>query len=88
MLVFYLLAIVSLLVGTAAIYMAMIPVFPVTWLYWHYFLRFPIVYGILIFTFIWGVFQPVFPPGNLRPPPGPGNPFTEAGRDDFTCRFK
>ena len=35
MLPFYLLAIIALLVGTAAIYMALIAAFPVSWLYYH-----------------------------------------------------
>ena len=34
---FYLFAILSLAIGTAAIYMALIQSFPVQWLYFHYF---------------------------------------------------
>lgn len=51
----YILAIVNFLVGTAAIYMAMIKQFPVEWLYYHYFIRKPIVWTILIGTVIWTI---------------------------------
>lgn len=64
---FYLLAIVSLLVGTAAIYMALIEAFPVRWLYWHYFVRKPIVWGIFGLTLLWGFLQPQFPWALLGP---------------------
>ena len=50
---FYLLAIIALATGTAAIYMALIKSFPVQWLYYHYFIRKPIVWAILIGTVIW-----------------------------------
>lgn len=49
----YLLAIVALLVGTAAVYMALIRPFPVKWLYYHYFIRKPIVWAIFAGTAIW-----------------------------------
>lgn len=61
MLIFYLLAIVSLLVGTAAIYMALIEAFPVSWLYWHYFIRKPFVWTVFLGTLLWGIVQPGFP---------------------------
>jgi hypothetical protein len=50
---FYLLAIIALATGTAAIYMALIKSFPAQWLYYHYFIRKPIVWAILIGTVIW-----------------------------------
>jgi hypothetical protein len=48
-----LLAIVALLVSTAAIYMALIKPFPVQWLYYHYFLRKPIVWSIFGASLLW-----------------------------------
>ena len=42
----YLLSIIALLVGTAAIYMALLKPFPVQWLYYHYFIRKPLVWTI------------------------------------------
>ncbi|WP_189362589.1 DUF3179 domain-containing (seleno)protein [Algibacter mikhailovii] len=51
--IFYLLAILSLLIGTAAIYMALIETFPVKWLYYHYFIRKPINWTILIVILLW-----------------------------------
>src|SRR6186713_952548 len=53
MTVLYILAIVSLLVGTAAIYMALIKSFPVHWLYYHYFLRKPVVWSIFGGSLLW-----------------------------------
>ena len=50
---FYLLAIIALATATAAIYMALIKSFPVQWLYYHYFIRKPIVWAILVGTVIW-----------------------------------
>ena len=44
----YLLATVSILTGTAAVYMALLEQFPVRWLYYHYFVRKPIVWTILV----------------------------------------
>ncbi|MCB1395580.1 MAG: DUF3179 domain-containing protein [Rhodobacteraceae bacterium] len=41
--------------------MALIEVFPVSWLYYHYFLRKPVVWAILIGTLLWGLLQPAFP---------------------------
>ena len=52
---FYVLAFIALATGTAAIYMALIPLFPVQWLYYHYFIRKPIVWLILIGTIIWTI---------------------------------
>jgi len=46
MIALYLLATVALLVGTAAIYMALLRPFPVQWLYYHYFVRKPAIWAI------------------------------------------
>ncbi|QEW06658.1 DUF3179 domain-containing (seleno)protein [Nitrincola iocasae] len=46
--IFYGFAILSLVVGTAAIYMTLIQSFPVQWLYYHYFIRKPITWSILV----------------------------------------
>lgn len=67
MLVFYLLALVSLLVGTAAIYMALIEAFPISWLYWHYFVRKPLVWVIFLGTLAWGLVQPHVPLALIGP---------------------
>jgi hypothetical protein len=53
MTVLYILAIVALLVGTGAIYMALIRPFPVQWLYYHYFLRKPVVWSICGVSLLW-----------------------------------
>ena len=47
MIVLYLLAAIALLVGTAAVYMALIRPFPVQWLYYHYFIRKPAAWATL-----------------------------------------
>lgn len=52
---FYLFALINLLLGTAAIYMALIPVFPVSLLYYHYFLRKPLVWTIFAASFVWSI---------------------------------
>ena len=44
MIALYLLATIALLVGSAAIYMALLKPFPVQWLYYHYFVRKPLVW--------------------------------------------
>jgi len=71
MLPLYLLAITSLLVGTAAIYMALIKSFPVQWLYYHYFVRKPVVWAILIGSTAWTLWATertgVFPQWALVP---------------------
>ena len=46
MVALYVLASAALLVGTAAIYMALLKPFPVQWLYYHYFIRKPLVWTI------------------------------------------
>ena len=46
MILLYPLAAIALLVGTAAIYMALLKPFPVQWLYYHYFIRKPLVWTI------------------------------------------
>ena len=53
MLALSLLAALALLVSTAAVYMALIRPFPVEWLYYHYFLRKPVVWGILGISILW-----------------------------------
>ena len=55
MLLLYLLAIVSLLVGTAAIYMALIEAFPIRWLYYRRVFGKPIVWTILIGSIAWSL---------------------------------
>lgn len=55
MIILYLLAIASVLVGTAAIYMALMKPFPVEWLYYHYFVRKPVVWAIFIGTITWTI---------------------------------
>ena len=54
--IFYLLALLALIIGTAAIYMALIEIFPVNWLYYHYFIRKPINWTILTVLIIWTFF--------------------------------
>ena len=49
----YILAIIALLVSTAAIYMALIKPFPVQWLYYHYFIRKPVVWAIFGGSLVW-----------------------------------
>ena len=51
--VLYLLSVIALATGTAAIYMALIKFFPVQWLYYHYFIRKPLVWTIFTGTAIW-----------------------------------
>jgi hypothetical protein len=51
--VFYGFAFIALAIGTAAIYMAMKERFPVSWLYYHYFIRKPINWTILIVLLVW-----------------------------------
>ena len=53
MLPLYLLAIISLLVGTAAFYMAMIEAFPIEWLYYHHRFGKRIAWAILIGSIAW-----------------------------------
>ena len=71
MTILYLLAIVALLTGAAAIYMAMIKPFPVEWLYYHYFIRKPVVWAIFTGTVIWTIVVTmqtgVFPSGAFFP---------------------
>ena len=57
MLALYLLATLALLVGTAAVYMALIRPFPVEWLYYHYFIRKPAVWGILGASLLWTLWR-------------------------------
>jgi hypothetical protein len=54
MFVVYLLAIMAVATGTAAIYMALVKPFPVQWVYYHYFIRKPVVWTILVGT-VFGV---------------------------------
>ena len=61
MLSFYLLALLCLLIGTGAVWMALIEPVPVSWLYWHGKWRKPLVWLILLGTLAWGLLQPQFP---------------------------
>lgn len=51
--IFYILSIAAFLIGTAAIYMALIEIFPVSWLYYHYFIRKPINFTIFAILLSW-----------------------------------
>ena len=53
MTVLYLLAALALLSSTAAIYMALLKPFPVEWLYYHYFIRKPLVWAVLGGSLLW-----------------------------------
>ena len=53
----YLLAIIALATGTAAIYMALLDPFPVAWLYYHYFIRKPVVWTIFIGAIVWVIWE-------------------------------
>ncbi len=59
MTILYLLATFALLVGTAAIFMALIKPFPVQWLYYHYFIRKPAVWTIFASSLLWVVWLAV-----------------------------
>jgi hypothetical protein len=65
MTILFLLAIIALLVGTAAIYMAMIKPFPVEWLYYHYHIRKPVVWTILVGSLLWELWL-TFNTGSFR----------------------
>ena len=51
----YLLAIISLLVGTAAVYMALIRAVPIQWLYYRHLWGKPLVWMILIGSTAWAL---------------------------------
>lgn len=70
MTVLWLLAIASLLVGTGAASLALIPAFPVSWLYHHYFIRKPVVWGILAAAAGWATWAT----GKHGTPPWPAWP--------------
>lgn len=53
---FYLLALLSLCIATAAIYMTLIEAFPVSWLYYHYFIRKPANWLLFILLSGWALF--------------------------------
>jgi hypothetical protein len=55
--VLYLLSIIALLVATAAVYMALLKPFPVQWLYYHYFIRKPVVWAIFLGTLMYVVLE-------------------------------
>lgn len=57
MIILYLLAAIALLVGTAAIYMALLRPFPVEWLYYHYLIRKPVVWAILGGSLLWEIWR-------------------------------
>ncbi len=67
----YLLAVIALATGTAAITMAMIKPFPVEWLYYHYFIRKPIVWTIFLGSLsgvIWETLRSgIFPAWSIIP---------------------
>jgi len=50
---FYVFAILSLAVGTAGIYLTLIQSFPVQWSYYHYFIRKPVTWTVLIAGAVW-----------------------------------
>lgn len=50
---FYGLTLIAIAIGTAAIYMALIERFPVSWSYYHYFIRKPINWAIFIGLISW-----------------------------------
>ena len=56
-LILYLVAVLSLAIGAAAIYMAMLEPFPLRWLYWHYFVRKPLVWSLLLGSASWVVWM-------------------------------
>ena len=53
MIFFYVLAFIALAIGTAAIYMTLIEAFPTHWIYYHYFVRKPINWSILLILATW-----------------------------------
>ena len=53
----YLLAFIMLIVGTAAIYMPLIPIFPYTWLYRHYHIRKPFYWTVFLGLLAWIGYQ-------------------------------
>lgn len=55
-LIIYSVAIISLIIGTAAIFMPLIPVFPYTWLYYHYIIRKPVNWLIFLGLISWATF--------------------------------
>jgi hypothetical protein len=59
MTILYVLAAFALLSSTAAVYMALIKPFPVQWLYYHYFVRKPLVWTILGGSLLWTVWHSV-----------------------------
>ena len=67
----YLMALVALLVGTGAIYMALIKPFPIEWLYYHYFIRKPVTWAILLASLLWAAWLTygagAFPLGAIIP---------------------
>lgn len=50
---FYVFAILSLAVGTAGIYLTLIQSFPVQWSYYHYVIRKPVTWTVLITGVVW-----------------------------------
>jgi hypothetical protein len=71
MIFLYMLAIIALLIGTAALYMAMIRIFPVEWLYYQYSVRKPVLWSMLIGSIAWVIWitvqTGVFPNWALPP---------------------
>ena len=67
----YVLAVVALAIGTGAVYLTLVPVFPVAWLYYHYFARKPAVWALFaagVLTVGWATVQDrAFPLAALVP---------------------
>ncbi len=53
MIFFYVLTFIALAIGSAAIYMTLIERIPISWVYYHYFIRKPINWAILIVLLSW-----------------------------------
>lgn len=49
----FLLAVLAVAIGSAGIYMAILEPFPLRWLYWHYFIRKPVVWTSLLLGATW-----------------------------------
>lgn len=71
MVIFYALTFVAFTIGTAGIYMTLIEKFPVSWVYYHYFIRKPINWTIFATLLIWTLIiyrqQDEFPVWTIAP---------------------
>ncbi|KRV50727.1 hypothetical protein AQ490_14660 [Wenjunlia vitaminophila] len=66
----YSLAVVALTIGTAAFYLALVPAFPVSWLYYHYFIRKPAAWTLLaagVGIAVWETVDDGFPLSMIAP---------------------